>query len=217
MTLKPTKGLRGQECATATCDECGGTATVTAAHDNRKNFQRGGTPILRLQNEGQAITKLQKAGWAVAGKHLSCPDCEANKMRQKPTSEGKFDMVKEASVIAEIRKPTPKQERLIILALEDAYDDQAKRYRGGDTDKTVADMLCDGIMFGWVAEIRERLFGPAGGNEEIELIKAEIAALRKSQDAAIKALTDDTGSKIAALSKRIDAVCIAVGPRARAK
>ena len=103
-----------------------------------------------------------------------------------------------------LRRPSPKQERLIILALEDAYDDQAKRFKGGATDKTLADELGDGIMFGWVAEIRERLFGPSGGNEEIDAIKADIQKLQSEFDA-----------RIAAMAKRIDAVVAAVGPRAR--
>ncbi len=61
------------------------------------------------------------------------------------------------------------------------YDGDAKRYKGTDTDKTIADALGNGVMPGWVAEIREQNFGPAGGNEEIEIPRgeAELASLRR--------------------------------------
>lgn len=101
------------------------------------------------------------------------------------------------------REPTAKQERLIIMALEDAYDDQSHRYKGQNTDRTVADDLGDGIMFGWVARVREKLFGPSGENEEIAAIRADI-----------NALSSEHAAKVAALTKRLDAVCAAVGPKA---
>ncbi len=108
-----------------------------------------------------------------------------------------------ATNVTALREPTTKQERLIIMALEDAYDDQAHRYKGQNTDKTIADELGDGIMFGWVARVREKLFGPSGENEEIAAIRGEINALRS-----------ECAGKIDALAKRLDAICAAVGPKA---
>uniref|UniRef100_UPI0035B18533 hypothetical protein n=1 Tax=Paenirhodobacter enshiensis TaxID=1105367 RepID=UPI0035B18533 len=92
-----------------------------------------------------------------------------------------------------LRQPSQDQRGDIIEMLVTCYDRKAKRYTGAETDKTVADTIGGGCMPGWVAEIRERDFGPSGGNEEIEALRTEIAAL----------------------SARLDRVCAAVGPRAR--
>lgn len=91
------------------------------------------------------------------------------------------------------RTPTLAQRHEITGMLMLSYDHKAGRYTGAETDKTIAEAIGGGCMPGWVAEIREANFGPAGGNEEIEAIRAEIAAL----------------------SARLDRVCAAVGPRAR--
>lgn len=65
-----------------------------------------------------------------------------------------------------LRQPTRDQKRLIVAALEESYDTKNQRYKGTETDKGIADMLEDGIMAGWVAAVREDMFGP-DGNEEL--------------------------------------------------
>lgn len=211
----------GVQRAKLVCDICARSDTIACSYD--KLGLRAWQP-----SRGQALVKARAKGWAEVKGKLHCPACEA---KRKATPETKpqesipfyFDAyatmaeiqkaeqpkgnpeMNVAAKSTEVRRPTPKQERLIMLALENAYDDKAQRYKGKATDKTIADELADGIMFGWVAEIRERYFGPSGGNEEIEAIRADIAALKAECDA-----------KVAALNKRIDAMAAAVGPRARA-
>jgi len=68
-------------------------------------------------------------------------------------------------------------------------------------------------MPGWVAAIREEKFGPAG-NEEIEAIRRAISDLKRDTDTDIAVMIKGRDEKVAALNKRIDAVCAAVGPRA---
>lgn len=193
----PIKTQAGLEQAQVTCDGCRDTqAVVAAAHGDTRNEKSKGVWSVRLLNEGQAMAKLQKQGWAlIRGKHF-CPKCVADRRgkREDGTMQQKADTT---------RKPSLEQRRLIIEMLVIAYDGAANRYRGNDTDKTIADALGGGIMPGWVAEIREQNFGPAGGNEEIDAIRAEIAAIRA-----------DAAARCDALTKRIDAVCAAVGPRA---
>lgn len=112
------------------------------------------------------------------------------------------------------REPTGPQKRLIVLALENSYDVKGKRYRGHETDATLAADLGDGIMPGWVAALREDMFGPSGGNEEIEAIRSELAAVKEGFQAQAAALSQKYAAQVDALSKRLDAVCSAVGPRA---
>ena len=201
MNIQPTKGPRNHEMATATCDECGTQSSVNASHGHRKGQVRGGKPVLVLMNEGQALSKLRRVGWALVKNRLYCPECETKrKIAEEPEMS-----VKTEPVVMPIRQPSIEQRRQIVEMLVIAYDGKAQRYKGHDTDKTVAEALGNNVMPGWVAEIREQNFGPACGNEEIEAIRAEIVALEKQ-----------TAEKMAAIKKRIDAVCVAVGPRARA-
>jgi hypothetical protein len=207
------------------CDDCGKAEVVPCRYVGKVSL---GTS---RPDPGQVHRKAVGMGWAITKGKLRCPSCEAKRKAasakpqwlaaaetaiKQEAEMAKTEAKTESASVTPIRRPTPKQERLIILALEDAYDDTAKRYRGSATDKTLADDLGDGVMFGWVAEIRERLFGPSGGNEEIEAIKAEIAASDARWTAAIKAAEDRRKADMAAITKRQDAICAAVGPRARA-
>ena len=76
-----------------------------------------------------------------------------------------------------LRHPTRDQIRSIQKMLDDEYDVTAQRYKGSTTDVTIAEVLGGGVMFGWVAEERERAYGPAG-NDEIDKLTDDIAALR---------------------------------------
>ena len=201
MAITAIKGPRNQELAEATCDECGATATVPASHTHHKGFARGGAPIMVLNNPDQSLSKLRRQGWAQVKNRLYCPDCEATrKLRDQPKEK---DMAIKTENVTQLRQPTIEQRRQIVEMLVITYDGAAQRYKGTDTDKTISDALGNGVMPGWVAEIREQNFGPAGGNEELDAIRAELAAIEKKQAA-----------EIAALKKRIDAVCAAVGPKA---
>ncbi|MFG6083902.1 hypothetical protein ACEUZ9_000137 [Paracoccus litorisediminis] len=207
--IKPIVG-RGSPRALAACDDCGREEIVPCDYLAR----RGGTAE---PNEGQVVKKLGSRGWVKSSGNLRCSLCAARGRALVQAREGKVimtakDVVKE--VAAETLQPTPKQERLIILALENAYDDQAKRYRGCQTDKTVAEELGGAIRAGWVADLRARYFGPDGGNEEIEAIRASIGSLKSDFDKRILELRGEYCAAADALAKRLDAVCIAVGPRA---
>ena len=121
--------------------------------------------------------------------------------------------------ITEIRQPTREQKRQIIDMLTSTYDVKAERYTGAETDITIADAVGGGCMFGWVAAIREDMFGPDGGNEEREALMAEITQWRDNADklAADMHLTlrefNDARAKVADLQKRVDAVVKAAGPK----
>ena len=73
----------------------------------------------------------------------------------------------------ELRQPTKEQKREIVAMLNDVYDTENERYKAKNTDQSVADDLQDGILWGWVAEIRESMYGP-DGNEEATLLISDI-------------------------------------------
>lgn len=204
MSLAAAKGPRNHELAEATCDECGKAETVSASHKTSRAFSRGGAPVIELLNAEQAMQKFRRQGWALVKNRLYCPNCESARKLREHKQQEPIMAVKSETVVTPLRQPTLEQRRQIVEMLVLAYDGQAQRYKGHDTDKTLAEAIGGGVMPGWVAEIREQNFGPAGGNEEIEAIRAEIKAAEK------RAAKD-----IADLNKRLDAVCAAVGPRAR--
>lgn len=188
--------------ARVTCDTCGRSDTIPCASTGPRGDKAAKADAVKAA----VARKLTARRWHVRGEKLLCPICagkarvEADSRKRKEDAEMAEEKVADAAPV----EMTGLQKRMIVHALEDAYDDGAKRYRGAETDKTMAEGLGSGVRAGWVAQVREEMFGPAGGNEEIEAIRAEIDGLRTT-----------CADGIAALSKRLDAVCVAVGPRAK--
>ena len=179
-------------------------------------------------NAGQVAAKLNAQGWRIAGRKHLCPGCVARQRAQDwQPQEGM--MAKNAPAAAAARsacraespprQPTREQKREIVQLLDASYDVKAGRYVGGETDQTVAASL-PGILPGWVASVREDLYGPAGGNEEIEGLLAELRrelAAMAARDAAIEATRAELAEAKDALAgflKRLEAIRTAVGPKA---
>lgn len=236
---------RGMPLAICTCVECGAQETVRAdmGASRTRPSQSGTEP-----NVGQCVKKLQPRGWSFVGRRLRCPVCTEARRKNKSTNQqtkedtmSKGMTTKELSQLgaiagsavapspseAPLPEPSAKQTRLIMMALEESYDDTNKRYRGDSTDKTLAEDLGDGIRPGWVARLRDQFFGPAGGNEEMERLRADIAAWMKAgNDLAeqanrakadlAQAMTgmDDARTKVRELAARLETICRNVGPKA---
>jgi len=201
MTAQTINVLSGGERVLITCDAC----CAQISFDVRK--PNGTISKRTAANSGHAMRRAALSkGWSMSpGKHF-CPRCTK---RRHGADEPKLKSIKEKTMVQKteakqaLRQPSQEQRGDIIEMLVVSYDRKAKRYKGADTDKTVADAIGGGCLPGWVTEIRERDFGPTGGNEEIEAIRAEIAAVQA-----------DCAERAAVLGKRLDAVCAAIGPRA---
>ena len=208
---------KGVNRANAVCDGCGREETVTC--DYERTAACDWTP-----NEGQITKKLIGQGWAVVKGKLHCPACEA-----KRKIENRQEAAMKASnvTVAPIREPSREEKRQIMSLLEVSYDAEAGRYKGADTDQTVAAAIGGGVMPGWVAEIREEFFGPDGGNGEMDALLAEmrgwVAIWQIEKETAARHLKDaqaalqNCEAKIAEVSgfaKRLDAIRAAVGPKA---
>lgn len=179
--IEAVRSNKGQPRAKAQCENCGREEVVPCSHERARG---GEEPKV---NEGQVIKKLAASGWSFVKGTLRCPTCEAKRKVSVAAGLPKFFQTsdpeaKEPAVTATIeakepglRRPTPAQKRQIIGLLEDAYDDDAKRYRNpSDNDKVIAETIGGGCMWGWVAEIREELFGPDTRNAEMDAIRAEV-------------------------------------------
>lgn len=102
-----------------------------------------------------------------------------------------------------------KAKRLIYQCLEDYYDDQAKAYRPGHCDESIAKETGASVAF--VREIREADFGPIGMPSELrelfELIgsaRTKIEATRSEFESRLRieaARVDELNRKLAALCR----------------
>lgn len=237
------RDARGLPVALCTCDDCGAQETVRSDFDgrHRSNSSQTTRPVA-----SQCVKKLLAKGWSYVRRRLRCPTCTKRRsiiaQQTKEDTMSKGMTMKDLSQLADLAgsaapppspseaplpEPTGKQTRLMMMALEEVYDDVNKRYRGDSTDKTLAEELGDGIRPGWVAKLREQFFGPAGGNEEMERLRADIAAwmadgnrmaaaaTKAAEDhaAAMKAF-DASRERVKELAARLDVVCRNVGPKA---
>lgn len=206
------RGFHGSQ-ARLVCDDCGRGAVVTCDYIHGPGHEW-------KPNEGQALKKAAGMKWTHVRGVLRCLKCEARRKKPKPR-----EAVMPENVTT-LRQPTRDQKRQIVSLLTDVYDTEAGRYRRGETDKTVAECLGDGIMPGWVANIREELFGPDGGSAEMEALLADLKTWRGEIDAtaarlheALAKLTaelrglNDAKAKADEHLKRIEAIKAAVGPK----
>ena len=185
MSIMPTK-ISGREMALCQCSNCAAEATIPALHGNNLPGGSRGKPNLCIAHEHRVKADLSQLGWGTLNKKILCPSCEAKRKAPKLTTiqEGPA-MTK----VTDLRHPTREQRRAIISILDDVYDTAAGRYKGAETDITVADAVGGGCMFGWVAEIRIETYGDSGDNEESGQQAAAIAALTEQVNAMQTALT----------------------------
>lgn len=202
---------RGANKADCQCDNCSNSTIIGCDYERK----RGGRWVPR---QGQAINKLRQSGWGYVRGRLYCPECEAERRAREPEPTENEDAMTEN--VTDMRRPTPAQKRQIIALLEEVYDDKKLRYIGGETDKTVADTVGGGCMFGWVAEIRAELFGPDGSNEDMDKLAADLADARdlmaslEKQMADLKAAMDGAKKALGAIDAKAGAIMKTVGPAA---
>lgn len=85
------------------------------------------------------------------------------------------------------REPTREDNRRILSKLDESYDEKREMYKGDWSDKRVAETL--DVPRAWVADIRERVYGP----DRNEAQQAETKELREAiamAEQAVKTLTD---------------------------
>lgn len=204
MAFEPIRDTRGQPRIRSICDDCGRDEVVCADH---------------AKGDGQAVQKLQKMGWSYVSKRLRCPACEA-KRKVVHMSETKARKSAPAATEAP-REPTKMQKRQIMELLGEVYDTEQERYRRGDTDETVADVL--DVMPGWVEQIREEFFGGAGSNEDMAALADKIAKLDGAIAGALhdhEAVSKRLGAmrdELKAIKSKLEKVETAVGPRVLAR
>ena len=198
----------GVSKAAIVCDECARQEVITC------DYERKGRAMEWHPDEGQARTKMAGKGWTFLKMVDRCPACEAKRKAFKPKPDEHKKEV-ELTNVTDLRQPTREQRRAIAAILDDCYDVAAGRYKGAETDVTVADAVGGGCMFGWVAEIRMQAYGDSGDNEESGKVAAELDALRQRGDELQTALTTYKLDVSRAMERQA-AYGKTLGPKARA-
>lgn len=85
---------------------------------------------------------------------------------------------KPVTTATDIPAISPEIRRNIFRAIDEAYDEKAKRYVDGFDDKMIAAQV--GTTWGWVARVREESFGPPGPDPEIVKLTETIAKLERT-------------------------------------
>ena len=188
--------------------------------------------------------KFKRLGWEHDGKGWHCPEhTRIAKRRAMPKPEPSISIIltpaalapkvelpiepqKEPEPVAEpiplktpeaqsLEKMQPGDRRRIFRAIDENWDDKRGRYLGTATDDTIAKSL--DVPRLWVTTIRRESFGDSADNDEIELIRNEIVALRqlvKVGDAAVEnamSVLGDLTKQVVATEARLLAVEKSVG------
>lgn len=161
----------------------------------------------RVLSPDRVIPKIIQLGWRVDGS-LICPGCIALHGRKKardgdiPAASPRLKLIEDvmsSTNVTKLETQTPKllddlkrNKRLVILALEDYYDEAAHAYRPGKNDKVVADEL--NLSPGFVVNVREEFYGKLVEPDEIGELRSDIVAARK--------IIDDLDGKLTGLCNR---------------
>jgi hypothetical protein len=214
------KGASRRPYAEVKCDHCGFTENF------RADYERVSPDKFEVK-EGQVLMKATHKGWSNVKGSLRCPECETKRRdAAKPQKEITVTNVLNLPKTEEARQPSRDQKREIIALLNEVYDTKVGRYTGGETDKTVAETIGGGVMLGWVAQVREDLFGPDGGNDDLLELRDEVQAAifectavakqcQEDIDKAVGTLKSYNGvrEKLVDILTRIDKLKKAVGPK----
>ncbi len=121
-----------------------------------------------------ALPKIIQLGWGV-GRKLLCPMC-VRKFRHKPKVNvmGNTPQSKDTADVKAF-DDAKRNKRLVILALEDYYDEHRKQYRPDKSDAVIAAELNLSVKF--IASVREEFYGKLAEPEEISDLRAELGGL----------------------------------------
>lgn len=145
-----------------------------------------------------AIAKLMlHKGWTI-GRNLTCPDHCRKSERPKKTGPQPMEETKAKPAPSEAAK---KAHRMLMMALEDYYDESTKQYRDGFSDaRLAADCGCSEQH---VRDTREQYFGPLTVPNDVAEFRSSLNSLRNeaSQMAA------SVNKSIQAMEQRLDRLC----------
>lgn len=114
---------------------------------------------------------------------------DAKQKETEQMAEGDSGIIQavQATLAEQPREPTREDNRRILSKLDESYDEKREMYKGDWSDRKVSETL--DVPRAWVADIRERVYGP----DRNEAQQAETKELREAiamAEQAVKTLTD---------------------------
>lgn len=153
-----------------------------------------------------ALAKMMlNQGWTVGSKPV-CPDCGRKEKKVPPVN--KLNPPAGQAQAAPTQPPSDaarKAHRLAMMALEDYYDEAAKTYKQGYSDKRIADET--GASEAHVRQTREQYFGPLGEPVELQEYRQRLDAMQAKLDE----ITLNAAAEIGALRSRLSNICTVNG------
>lgn len=172
--------------------------------------QRGKHTVDVGVSPGSSPEKVAKImltkGWTF-GTKLACPDCGRASAKLK-TKE--IEVASQAKAAPEAATPpatapsdaAKRAHRLVMMLLEEGYDENKKVYKAGYSDASIAQET--GAAEAHVRKTREDYFGPLGEPAELAELRVELERLRLEAAqtyTAIEAKLSDAGTRIASLCR----------------
>lgn len=178
---------RGSQRAVVTCDVCRVACEeypVKTGEDRVSRGDKGSATIV----SGQVSSRLTKSGWRVTGNRHICPGCQPARATKEQDAAEKGQEVVNDLVPAEITRET---RRKIRSLLDEVYDVDAGRYRGAETDLTVAETVGGGCLVEWVCAERKEGYGDGAGNEAQSDSLANLGHLIARVDEELEAIATE--------------------------
>lgn len=152
--------------------------------------------------------RMLAAGWTM-GRKLVCPDCKPQKKAKNMDHKTNKTVGHEGASIVAISTAqsdaAKRAHRLVMMELEEAYDEAKKGYKPGYSDAKIAQDT--GASETHVRNTREQYFGPIAEPSELSVLREELAQVRLEAKLAWDASTD----RIAKVEQRINSLVKANG------
>lgn len=202
--------MRGAKTLHIPCEQGGHIVDVKI----RQNLDPNGT-----------VRHMLATGWTIGRRKLKCPDCQPKKspgrvahmkrlnearvgvearLAKSRTSEEQSPMSEEQQPFIVATPAAGHAKRLIYLALEDAYDEVAKRYKTGYSDASIAAEV--GMAEALVKTIREESYGPLGEPPELTTLRGELTRAMGTLG-QVRAAANACGTEVERIRLRMESIC----------
>lgn len=145
-----------------------------------------------------AIAKMMlHKGWTI-GRKMACPEHRRKSERPQATGPQPMEETKPRPTPSDAAK---KAHRMLMMALEDYYDDATKQYKDGYSDTRLAAEI--GCSEQHVRETREQYFGPLAVPNDVAEFRSALDKLR----AEAGQMTASIAKSLQSMEQRLDRLC----------
>lgn len=150
-------------------------------------------------NPQKMVANMRRQGWRMGWKHGNqCPECIKTERKEKPVNEAPLNTLHQQPITN--IGPDPKLARRIYQQLDDHFDEVTKRYKGSESDETIAKRISTSVMI--VAKIREEAYGKLAADPEALKLQQAIDDMAKRYDDRMTAMMEQFDGEVRVLKQR---------------